>query len=127
MHYMYWHSSLIPSLYCQLYFARWVKVNGGDEVATRLPALHNKHASQICNNSIMLPSMQDTAAGYRNEALIGQALRELCPKHNLLPEEVFITSKLGMVLHSKRSMIYIYIYMYNELNIVLFVPFFSTL
>ena len=51
------------------------------------------------SNSIMFLPFQDTAAAYRNEALIGKALKELCPKHNLRPEEVFITSKLGTVQH----------------------------
>lgn len=50
----------------------------------------------------------DTAAGYRNEALIGQALRELCPKHNLLPEEVFITSKLAPCDHGYEKVIAAY-------------------
>lgn len=39
--------------------------------------------------------MVDTAAVYRNETYIGQALKKLCPKHGLRPEEVFVTSKLA--------------------------------
>ena len=38
----------------------------------------------------------DTAAVYRNEKAIGNALKELSPKHGLNPEDIFITSKLGM-------------------------------
>ncbi|KAL2079715.1 hypothetical protein ACEWY4_025459 [Coilia grayii] len=37
----------------------------------------------------------DTAAVYRNEVEVGLALRELLPKHGLLRDDVFITSKLG--------------------------------
>ncbi|KAI4895733.1 hypothetical protein NFI96_005496 [Prochilodus magdalenae] len=37
----------------------------------------------------------DTAAVYRNEADIGQALRVLLPKHGLSRADVFITSKLS--------------------------------
>lgn len=37
----------------------------------------------------------DTAAVYRNEVEIGQALRELLPKHGLSRAEIFVTSKLG--------------------------------
>ncbi|XP_076145191.1 glyoxal reductase-like [Alosa pseudoharengus] len=37
----------------------------------------------------------DTAAVYRNEVEIGQALRELLPKHGLLRADIFVTSKLG--------------------------------
>ncbi|KAG9274285.1 hypothetical protein AMEX_G11192 [Astyanax mexicanus] len=37
----------------------------------------------------------DTAAVYRNEAEIGQALRSLLPKHGLSRADVFITSKLS--------------------------------
>ena len=38
----------------------------------------------------------DTAAVYRNEKAIGDALKELSRKHRLNPEDIFITSKLGM-------------------------------
>lgn len=37
----------------------------------------------------------DTAAVYRNEADVGQALRTLLPKHGLSRADVFITSKLS--------------------------------
>ncbi|XP_072543788.1 glyoxal reductase [Salminus brasiliensis] len=37
----------------------------------------------------------DTAAVYRNEAELGQALRTLLPKHGLSRADVFITSKLS--------------------------------
>ncbi|XP_029931747.1 uncharacterized protein LOC115376359 [Myripristis murdjan] len=37
----------------------------------------------------------DTAAVYRNEADLGQALKKLLPKYRLSREDVFITSKLG--------------------------------
>ncbi|XP_063043412.1 glyoxal reductase isoform X2 [Engraulis encrasicolus] len=37
----------------------------------------------------------DTAAVYRNEVEVGQALRELLPKHGISRADVFVTSKLG--------------------------------
>ncbi len=37
----------------------------------------------------------DTAAVYRNEELIAEALKKFCPKHSLKPEDIFVTSKLG--------------------------------
>lgn len=37
----------------------------------------------------------DTAARYNNEKALGEALRELLPKHNLSRDHVWITSKLG--------------------------------
>ncbi|CAG05741.1 unnamed protein product [Tetraodon nigroviridis] len=37
----------------------------------------------------------DSAAVYRNESDLGQALKELLPKYGLTREDVFITSKLG--------------------------------
>ncbi|XP_062373149.1 aldo-keto reductase Mvan_2161-like [Sardina pilchardus] len=37
----------------------------------------------------------DTAAVYRNEVELGQALRELLPKHGLERADIFITSKLA--------------------------------
>ena len=40
----------------------------------------------------------DTAAVYKNEASIGDILRQLCPKHNLEPKDIFVTSKLGMLI-----------------------------
>lgn len=36
----------------------------------------------------------DTASGYRNEILIGNALKTLLPKYGLKREDIFITSKL---------------------------------
>uniref|UniRef100_A0AAY3ZYD3 NADP-dependent oxidoreductase domain-containing protein n=1 Tax=Denticeps clupeoides TaxID=299321 RepID=A0AAY3ZYD3_9TELE len=45
----------------------------------------------------------DTAAVYRNEAEIGQALRELLPRHGLTRADVFITSKLGPRDHGSRA------------------------
>ena len=38
----------------------------------------------------------DTAGGYRNEADIGECLKELLPKYGLQRHDIFITSKLGM-------------------------------
>lgn len=37
----------------------------------------------------------DTAAVYRNEEDIGDALKKLLPKYNLKREDIFITTKLG--------------------------------
>ncbi|CAJ0581928.1 unnamed protein product, partial [Mesorhabditis spiculigera] len=36
----------------------------------------------------------DTAQGYGNEEYVGQAFKELLPKHNLTREDVFITTKV---------------------------------
>ncbi|XP_030287283.1 uncharacterized protein LOC115590166 [Sparus aurata] len=46
----------------------------------------------------------DSAAVYRNEADLGQALKELLPKHGLTREDVFITSKLGPKDQGERAM-----------------------
>ncbi|XP_039678563.1 glyoxal reductase-like isoform X2 [Perca fluviatilis] len=46
----------------------------------------------------------DSAAVYRNEADLGQALKQLLPKHGLTREDVFITSKLGPEDQGERAM-----------------------
>lgn len=46
----------------------------------------------------------DSAAVYRNEADLGQVLKELLPKHGLTREDVFITSKLGPKDQGERAM-----------------------
>lgn len=45
----------------------------------------------------------DTAAVYRNEEDIGQALQSLLSKHNLAREDIFITTKLCKQLVSFRN------------------------
>lgn len=49
----------------------------------------------IINNNKCSPYNPDTAAVYKNEALISEALSHICPQYNLKAEDVFITSKLG--------------------------------
>lgn len=44
---------------------------------------------------IRFDSRSDTAAVYRNEEEIGDALKELLPKYNLRREDIFVTTKLG--------------------------------
>jgi len=39
--------------------------------------------------------MADTAAVYKNERLIRDCLARVCPHHEIAPQDVFITSKLG--------------------------------
>ena len=39
---------------------------------------------------------KDTAAVYKNEKLIGEALKDLCPKLGIPEREILLTSKLGM-------------------------------
>ncbi|XP_068443672.1 uncharacterized oxidoreductase YtbE-like [Clinocottus analis] len=46
----------------------------------------------------------DSAAVYQNEAELGQALKELLPKHGLTREDVFITSKLGSSDQGEKAM-----------------------
>lgn len=46
----------------------------------------------------------DSAAVYRNEADLGNALKELLPKHGLTREDVFITSKLSPKDQGERAM-----------------------
>ncbi|KAM9836755.1 putative oxidoreductase YtbE [Aulostomus maculatus] len=46
----------------------------------------------------------DSAAVYRNEAILGDALRKLLPKYNLTREDVFITSKLGPKDQGEKAM-----------------------
>lgn len=48
----------------------------------------------------------DTAAVYRNQAFIGEALTSLLPKHGLQRSDLFITSKL----HPKNQGSYLYLY-----------------
>lgn len=44
-----------------------------------------------------MSSQTDTASVYRNEETIGQALVDLCPNHGMSPDDIFLTSKLGMM------------------------------
>lgn len=37
----------------------------------------------------------DTAQMYSNERFLGQAFKELLPKHNLTRNDIFITTKFG--------------------------------
>lgn len=45
----------------------------------------------------------DTAHMYNNEKYLGQAFKEMLPKHNLTREDIFITTKFGK--NSKRNLI----------------------
>ncbi|XP_054457564.1 glyoxal reductase-like [Anoplopoma fimbria] len=46
----------------------------------------------------------DSAAVYQNETALGQAFKELLPKHGLTREDVFITSKLGSKDQGEKAM-----------------------
>lgn len=62
----------------------------------------------------------DTAAVYKNESLIGQALKDLCPKYGIHQREVFLTSKLGWFGDSVHSCVSIMTYIYTVEGVGIF-------
>ncbi|XP_023023609.2 glyoxal reductase [Leptinotarsa decemlineata] len=93
---------LIKVSHQETVLAKYVKVelNSGDLMPLIGLGTSRLNEQELVRNSLdfALASgyrLIDSAAVYRNEELIGKALKELLPKYNLTRKDVFITTKLA--------------------------------
>ena len=65
----------------------------GARLIGKATKLLKAHCRSCCPVGIMFPL--DTAAVYRNEHMVGGAIRKACAKHKLDRSNIFVTTKLG--------------------------------